>query len=42
MLNILKKLFDAGPSVNFKDLTKKGAVIIDVRTAAENTRRGSY
>lgn len=35
MLSILKKLFDAGPSVNFKELTKKGAVIVDVRTAAE-------
>src|SRR5687767_8652507 len=35
MRNILKKLFDAGSSVNFKKLAKKGAVIIDVRTAAE-------
>lgn len=35
MLKILKKLFGAGPSVNFKELREKGAVIIDVRTSAE-------
>jgi rhodanese-related sulfurtransferase len=35
MLNILKKIFGAGQSVNFKDLTGKGAVVVDVRTVAE-------
>ncbi len=35
MLKILKKLFRAEPSVNFKELTEKGAVIVDVRTPAE-------
>ena len=35
MMKILSKLFGAGPSVNFKELMKKGAVIVDVRTIAE-------
>ena len=35
MLNILKKIFGVGQSVNFKDLTEKGAVVVDVRTVAE-------
>ena len=35
MLNLLKKLFGAGPSVNFKELTEEGALIVDVRTVAE-------
>ena len=35
MINILKKIFGVGPSVNFKDLTEKGAIVVDVRTVAE-------
>jgi phage shock protein E len=35
MLNLLKKLFGIGPTVNFKELTEKGAVIVDVRTVNE-------
>lgn len=38
MLDILKRLFGAGPSVNFRELKEKGAVIIDVRTVAEFKR----
>ena len=35
MLNVLKKFFGAGPSVNYKELTEKRAVIVDVRTVEE-------
>ena len=35
MMNILKTLWGVGPSVNFKELTEKGAVIVDVRTVTE-------
>lgn len=35
MLDILKKLFSAGPATDFKALTQQGAQIIDVRTKAE-------
>ncbi|MDE3212909.1 MAG: rhodanese-like domain-containing protein [Bacteroidota bacterium] len=34
-MNFFKKLFGSAPSVNFKELTQKGAVIIDVRTPGE-------
>lgn len=35
MLQILKKLFSSGPAVNYSDLVKNGAQIIDVRTRQE-------
>ena len=35
MLNILKKLFSAAPSADYKQLVAEGAVIVDVRTPAE-------
>lgn len=35
MIAFLKKLFGGGPSVNMKQLSEKGAVMIDVRTVAE-------
>jgi rhodanese-related sulfurtransferase len=35
MLNTLKQLFGFGPKVDYAQLVKQGAVIIDVRTKAE-------
>lgn len=35
MLNILKNIFNPGPEVNFAELMKNGALIIDVRTPGE-------
>jgi phage shock protein E len=35
MMTLLRKLFAAGPEVDFKQLTKNGAVIVDVRTPSE-------
>ncbi len=35
MFNILKKIFGLGPSVNYGDLLKEGAIILDVRTPGE-------
>ena len=35
MLEILKKLFGFGPKVNYAELVKNGAMIIDVRTKNE-------
>ena len=35
MFNSIKSLFGMGPSVDFKDLSAKGATIIDVRSKAE-------
>ena len=35
MVSFLKKLFAAGPSIDFKGLVKNGAVILDVRTRGE-------
>jgi len=35
MLELLSKLFGGKPKVNFGDLVKEGAIIIDVRTKAE-------
>lgn len=35
MLETLKQLFGFGPKIDYKDLLKKGATIVDVRTKAE-------
>lgn len=35
MLNILKNIFNPGPEVNYAELMKNGALIIDVRTPGE-------
>jgi len=35
MIGFLKKLFGGGPAVDFKQLVKQGAQIIDVRTKSE-------
>lgn len=35
MINTLKKLFGIGPGVNYAELVKNGAVILDVRSKAE-------
>ena len=35
MINTLKKLFGIGPAVNYSELVKQGAVILDVRSPAE-------
>jgi len=35
MLEAIKKLFTGGPSVDLKEVMRKGAVIIDVRSKAE-------
>ncbi|CAN5824785.1 hypothetical protein BH11BAC4_BH11BAC4_26060 [soil metagenome] len=35
MLQLLKKMLGMGPGTNFQELRQHGAVIIDVRTAAE-------
>lgn len=35
MLQLLKKIFNPTPSVNFKKLFGEGAIILDVRTPAE-------
>ena len=35
MINRLKKLFGIGPKVNYTDLVKQGAIILDVRSKAE-------
>ena len=35
MINILKKLFGFGPTVNYAELIKQGAIIVDVRSPAE-------
>ncbi len=35
MIQFLKKLFGFGPSVDYKQLVKDGATIVDVRTKAE-------
>ncbi len=35
MLNTLKKLFGIGPSVNYAELAKNGAIILDVRSKGE-------
>jgi len=35
MINTLKKLFGIGPAVNYAELVKNGAIILDVRSKAE-------
>lgn len=35
MIDMIKKLFGAGPSVDYAELVKNGAQIIDVRTPGE-------
>jgi|688.fasta_scaffold06198_13 phage shock protein E len=35
MINTLKKIFGLGPKVDYKELIKNGAQIIDVRTSGE-------
>lgn len=35
MINILKKLFGFGPSVNYAEMVKNGAIILDVRSKGE-------
>ncbi len=35
MFGFLKKLFSPGPATDFKELVKRGAVILDVRTRGE-------
>jgi len=35
MINLLKKLFGLGPSIDFNELMKQGAIVVDVRTKDE-------
>ncbi len=35
MIALIKQLFGLGPQVDYADLLKKGAIIVDVRTRAE-------
>lgn len=35
MLNIIKKIFGIGPKVDYAELVKKGAIILDVRSSGE-------
>lgn len=35
MINLLKKIFGLGPKVDYAELVKKGAVILDVRSPGE-------
>jgi rhodanese-related sulfurtransferase len=35
MINTLKKIFGIGPSVNYAELVKNGATILDVRSKSE-------
>lgn len=35
MINTLKKLFGIGPGVNYAELVKQGAIILDVRSKGE-------
>lgn len=35
MINTLKKIFGFGPSVNYTELVKEGAIILDVRSKGE-------
>ena len=35
MINTLKKIFDLGPKVNYAELVKNGAIILDVRSKGE-------
>jgi phage shock protein E len=35
MLSLLKKLFSSAPAVDYKELVKGGAIILDVRSKGE-------
>ena len=35
MINTLKKLFGIGPSIDYAELVKNGAIILDVRSKSE-------
>jgi rhodanese-related sulfurtransferase len=35
MINTLKKLFGFGPSINYAEMVKNGAIILDVRSKSE-------
>lgn len=35
MINLIKKLFNLGPKVDYKELMAAGAIIVDVRTKGE-------
>jgi rhodanese-related sulfurtransferase len=35
MINTLKNLFGLGPKVDYADLVKQGAIILDVRSPGE-------
>lgn len=35
MINILKKIFGFGPGVNYSELVKEGAIVLDVRSKGE-------
>ncbi|MDH4091770.1 MAG: rhodanese-like domain-containing protein [Cyclobacteriaceae bacterium] len=35
MIDLIKKIFGIGPAVNYSELVKQGALILDVRTKAE-------
>jgi rhodanese-related sulfurtransferase len=35
MINALKKIFGIGPKIDFADLVKQGAIILDVRSPRE-------
>jgi rhodanese-related sulfurtransferase len=35
MINTLRKLFGIGPGVNYAELVKNGAIILDVRSKSE-------
>ena len=35
MINTLKKIFGLGPGVNYAELVKEGAIILDVRSKGE-------
>ncbi|MFV7235809.1 MULTISPECIES: rhodanese-like domain-containing protein [Flavobacterium] len=37
MINILKKLFGLGPKVDYAELIKQGAIVLDVRSKGEYT-----
>jgi len=35
MIDLIKKIFGIGPAVNYSELVKQGALILDVRTKGE-------
>ena len=35
MINVIKKILGFGPSVNYDELIKAGAIILDVRSKGE-------